>query len=132
MIEILKGTNMKKLFLSIFGLAALAGCSSHYDYYKGRVRYTQDGADCIYYARERGRKFSDEIRGMDQGKKIVYSNTLCASLFEKDTAGQRVRQKDQILTPAATETPRSSCGCRIGCAQKASVMKRSYVIVSGM
>jgi hypothetical protein len=127
-----KGADMKNILISILGLLALASCSSYYDYYKGGVRYTQEGSDCVYYAGEHGRKFSSDVRDMDKSKKIVYRDTLCASLFKKDTAGQPIRPERQILTTAAMETSCGSCGCN-GCGmQAAPVLKRRYVIVTGM
>ena len=52
---------MKKTVVALFGLAMLSGCAGYYDYYKGGVRYTQDGEDCIFYAAERGRHYSEDI-----------------------------------------------------------------------
>jgi hypothetical protein len=123
---------MKKVFISIFGLVALTGCYSHYDYYKGNVKYVQEGTDCVYYAGERGRRFSDEIRYMGKDQKVVYRNTLCANLLDKDTAGQAYVQNRRVLASVAAEAPSASCGCKTGCAQTASVLKRRYVIVSNM
>ena len=65
---------MKKVLFAFLGLIVLSGCSSYFDYYKGGVRYTQDGDDCIFYAAERGRHYSDDIRALDVDKKIVYKN----------------------------------------------------------
>jgi hypothetical protein len=121
---------MKKILISIFGLVALAGCSTSYDYYKGGVKYTQDGDDCVYRAGERGREFSDEVRNMDKDQKVVYRNTSCADLFKKDNAG-RYRQERQALRPAAAGAGKS-CACKRGCAQGAPVIRRRYVIVSDM
>ncbi|MDR1338234.1 MAG: hypothetical protein LBJ73_04385 [Rickettsiales bacterium] len=119
---------MKKVLISILGLVALAGCSSHYDYYKGSVRYVQQGDDCVYYTGERGRRFLGNVRSLDKGQKLVYRNTFCADLFDGDTNGQ-YRNSRQVLTPAAVEVTGHSCACKSGCAP---VMKRRYVIVSGM
>lgn len=125
---------MKKVLISIFGLVTLAGCATHFDYYQGGVRYTQDGTDCIYYSGEKASRFSDDIKGMKDGKKIVYRNTLCADLYAKDTFGQAQRQDRKILTPAAQEVScgYNNCGCN-SCAKPAQpVLTRRYVIVSGM
>jgi hypothetical protein len=122
---------MKKFLISVFSLIALAGCSSSYDYYKGGVKYTQDGDDCVYRAGERGHEFSDEVRNMDKDQKVVYRNTLCADLFNKDTAG-RYRQERQVLKPAAATVSCKSCACNRGCSDSVPVIKRRYVIVSGM
>ncbi len=116
---------MKKMLVSVFALATLTACSGYFDYYKGGVRYTQDGEDCIYYADEVGRKFSSDVAGMDSSKKIVYRNTRCADLYARDNLGQDVRQERQILVPAAREiTVQSSCGCN-----SCGVPSRRYVIV---
>lgn len=124
---------MKKVLISIFGLVTLAGCATHFDYYQGGVRYTQDGTDCIYYSGEKASRFSDDVKGMKDGKKIVYRNTLCADLYAKDTFGQAPRQDRKILTPAAQEV---SCGYNCGCNSCAKpvqpVLTRRYVIVSAM
>ncbi len=123
---------MKKVLFSIIGLVALTGCSSHFDYYKGGVKYVQEGTDCVYYTGEQGQKFSDDVRGLKKEQRVVYRNTLCANLFEKDTAGQ-YRNERQVLAPAANDTPCTSCGCKTAtCAQAAPVMKRRYVIVSAI
>jgi hypothetical protein len=127
----MKGTRMKKFLISVFGLVVLAGCSASYDYYKGGVKYTQDGDDCVYRADERGREFSDEVRDMDKNQKVIYRNTLCADLFKKDTAG-RYRQERQVLKSAPAPVACKSCACNRGCAQGVPVIKRRYVIVSGM
>ncbi len=116
---------MKKMLVSVFALTALVGCGGYFDYYKGGVRYTQDGDDCIYYAGEYGRKFSNDIAGMDMTKKIVYRNTRCADLMSRDTAAQDVRQERQVLTPAARQVTTESCGCNNSC----NTCGRRYVIV---
>ena len=74
---------MKKTVVALFGLAMLSGCAGYYDYYKGGVRYTQDGEDCIFYAAERGRHYSEDIRKLDMDKKIVYRNTMCRDLYQR-------------------------------------------------
>ncbi len=137
---------MKK-FLTLIALVALAGCASYYDYYKGGVRYTQDGEDCIYYSGEYARHYSREVNAADLDKKIVYRNTRCADLYARDIAGQEPRQERRVLTPAAevsyveepvVETPRQivvkpmpvvkkSCNC---CSKKKTT--KQYVIVSEM
>ena len=61
---------MKK-FLALIALVAVAGCASYYDYYKGGVRYTQDGEDCIYYSGEFARHYSNKVNAADLDKKIV-------------------------------------------------------------
>ncbi len=102
---------MKKMLVSVFALTALAGCGGYFDYYKGGVRYTQDGEDCIYYAGEVGRKMSADVAGMDNTKKIVYRNTRCADLYARDMFGQEARHDRQILVPAAREVTVPACGC---------------------
>jgi hypothetical protein len=96
---------MKKALVSVFGLAVLAGCSSSYDYYNGGVKYAQEGKDCVYYSSEQGNKFISDIGTLASDKKIVYRNTQCSALYEKDIAGQNPRQDRKVLTLAAAETP---------------------------
>ena len=93
---------MKKI-LTLVALLALAGCSSYYDYYKGGVRYTQDGEDCIYSSDEYARHYSRDVNAADIDKKIVYRNTRCADLYARDTIDQTPRTERRVLTPA-TET----------------------------
>lgn len=119
---------MKKVLLSVLGLALVAGCSS-YDYYKTDVRYRQDGDDCVYYYNEKGKKFNNEIRNLKDAKKIVYKNTSCADLYGKDTYGYDKRTRNAIL-PARVEEEAPvapKCGCQ-ACAKK-QVLKNKYIIV---
>ncbi len=115
---------MKKMFVSVLALTALAGCGGYYDYYKGGVRYTQDGEDCIYYAGEYGRNYSRDISGMDANKKVVYRNTRCADLFNRDNEGLIPQPARKVLTQAADVAP--TCPCQ-ACNQP--VLKRRYIIV---
>ena len=108
---------MKKTLFALFGLMVLAGCSSYYDYYKGGVRYTQDGDDCVFYAAERGRRYSEDIRSLDLDKKIVYRNTKCRDLYLRDNFGAVQRTERQVLAPAATK-PATTCGCAKKCGKK--------------
>ena len=140
---------MKKV-LSLAALVALAACGTYYDYYKGGVRYTQDGDDCIYYSGEFARHYSYDVSAADLDKKIVYRNTRCADLYARDTMGQEPRHERRVLTPATVtevsyvepqpvivEQPRQivlkpapvvkkSCNC---CKKTAT---KQYVVVSGM
>ena len=97
---------MKKILFFVLWLAVLSGCT-YYDYYKGGVRYTQDGEDCIFYSAEYGRHFSNEVRSLDANKKVVYRNTMCRDLYSADVAGQPARHDRKIIVPAAKTT----CGC---------------------
>lgn len=113
---------MKKfLFLSV-ALAAVAGCA--YDYYRGGVRYVQDGDDCVYYYGEYGSHYTSDIRTVDTDKRIVYRNTNCADLFARDNGGIAPRPNRAVLTRAAQP---ASCGCDT-CAKSAP----RYVIVPAM
>ncbi|MDL2295855.1 hypothetical protein LJC18_03530 [Lachnospiraceae bacterium OttesenSCG-928-E19] len=123
---------MKKVLAAVLGLVVLAGCSSHFDYYKGDVRYVQEGTDCVYYTTEQGRKFSEEIRGLNAGKKVVYRNTLCADLYARDTFGEAPRADRKILTTAAEAPTCNAVQTCNTCAKAQPVMKRRYVIVSQM
>lgn len=123
---------MKKILASVFALAVLAGCASYYDYYEGGVRYTQDGEDCIYYAGEFGRNFSADIRGMNNGKKIVYRNTRCADLYNRDMIGQAPRHDRQILAPAAREVAAPCDSCNVCKSCGVQPVSRKYYVVSAM
>lgn len=108
---------MKKTLFALFGLMVLAGCSSYYDYYKGGVRYTQDGDDCVFYAAEHGRRYSEDIRSLDLDKKIVYRNTKCRDLYLRDNFGAAQRTERQVLASAVTK-PATTCGCAKKCGKK--------------
>ena len=107
---------MKKAVFALFGLAVLTGCASYYDYYKGGVRYTQDGDDCVFYAAERGRHYSEDIRSLDLDKKIVYRNTQCSDLYLRDNFGAPQRTERQVLTPVMNKP--TTCGCTKKCGKK--------------
>ena len=113
---------MKKILVSVIALAALAGCA--YDYYRGGVRYVQDGEDCVFYAGEYGSRYTSEIRTVDTDKRVVYRNTSCADLFARDNGGIAPRPHRAVLTRAAEVAP--SCGC-----DKCAKSQR-YVIVPAM
>ncbi|MBP3545231.1 MAG: membrane lipoprotein lipid attachment site-containing protein [Alphaproteobacteria bacterium] len=113
---------MKKTLFVLFGLVVLAGCSS-YDYYKGDVRYVQDGEDCIFTATEAGYRYSSDIRELNADKEIVYRNTMCRDLYLNDVAGQMSRTERQVLTTVAPKTVKSDCGC---CKKKTA---KKYVFV---
>lgn len=121
---------MKKVLVSALALVALGGCATYYDYYKGGVQYTQDGDDCIYYAGEQGREFSREIRNMNGNKKIVYRNTRCEDLYNRDMAGVAAAPARQALVPAATSC--NACAARSCNACVTPVVRRRYVIVPAM
>ena len=115
---------MKKVLVSVIALAALAGCA--YDYYRGGVRYVQDGDDCIYYAGEYGSRYTNDIRKLDTDKRVVDRNTSCADLFARDNGGVAPRPNRAILTRAASTQPTHSCGCDT-CAKS-----QHYVFVPAM
>lgn len=104
---------MKKILFALLGLVVLSGCSSYYDYYKGGVRYTQDGDDCVFYAAERGRHYSADVRSLDVDKKIVYKNTMCQDLYVRDNMGVPSKTERQVLAPVAKK-----CGCAKKCGHK--------------
>lgn len=116
-----KGKIMKKTLVALFGLVVLGGCAGYYDYYKGGVRYTQDGEDCVFYSAERGRRYSDDIRSLNTDKKIVYRNTNCRDLYVRDTANVAPRNARQVLSPAADDVDvKPTCN---------KVVKKRYVFV---
>lgn len=116
-----KGKIMKNTLIALFGLVVLGGCAGYYDYYKGGVRYTQDGEDCVFYSAESGRRYSDDIRSLDADKKIVYRNTDCRDLYVRDNANVVSRNARQILAPAADDVVvKPTCN---------KVVKKRYVFV---
>ncbi len=115
---------MKKTVVALFGLAMLSGCAGYYDYYKGGVRYTQDGEDCIFYAAERGRHYSEDIRKLDMDKKIVYRNTMCRDLYVRDNAGVASTTARQVLVPTTVVAEKTTCNKCNKCANK-----KRYVFV---
>ena len=132
---------MKKI-MSLVAMIALAACSNYYDYYKGGVRYTQDGEDCVYYSDEYARHYSRDVDSGDIDKKIVYRNTRCADLDARDMAGQDARNERRVLTPVANVSyaepvaaPRQIVVKPVATQTCDWCQKRSskqYVIVSGM
>lgn len=125
---------MKKVLVSIIALAGLAACAPYYDYYRGDVRYTQDGEDCIYYTGEMGNHFSGDIRNLHTGKKIVYRNTRCADLYNRDMAGQAPRADRVVMTPAAREVSYVAPVAYVApvCNACQTKVQRKYVLVSAM
>ena len=107
------------MFVFIFVSIVLAGCSSYFDYYKGGVRYTQDGDDCVFYSVERGRHYSEDIRTLDLDKKIVYRNTRCADLYARDNGAQNVRVERAVVAPVTNKVCDKCDKCK----------KRKYVFV---
>ena len=104
---------MNKLLVCTVAMAGLAGCT-YYDYYKGGVRYTQDGNDCVYYTDEYARHYSAGIEGIDGNNRIVYKNTKCSDLFARDHGGRTERADRKIIVPAMPEPvqlPAADCGC---------------------
>jgi len=120
---------MKKILVSMFAVAAISGCT-YYDYYKGDVRYTQDGDDCIYYADEYGRRFSDNVRAMDGSDRIVYRNTRCADLFARDNASRVSRNERKAIVPVSVEqaAPAPVANC---CGCNAEPISRRFYTISG-
>lgn len=124
-LSLTRGFVMKKVLFSVIALAALAGCA--YDYYRGGVRYVQDGEDCVFYYGEYGSHYTNDIRNVDTDKRVVYRNTSCAELFARDNGGIAPRPQRAVLTRAAAAAP-ASCGCD-KCAAKSAPR---YVIVPAM
>ena len=119
---------MKKLLVYTIVMAGLAGCT-YYDYYKGDVRYTQDGKDCVYYSNEYARHYSDDVAGIDGKNRIVYKNTKCSDLFARDHAGRTERADRKVIVPAATEVsakPAKIADC--GCCRAEPISRRFYTI----
>lgn len=120
---------MKKIVLSVLGLTVLAACTG-YDYYRTDVRYRQDGEDCVYYASEDGKRFSNDLRSLKDAKRIVYRNTKCEDLYNDDTFGAERNDRKAIVPVYAEENSvvtAPKCGCN-KCAKKRT-LKNRYIIV---
>lgn len=91
---------MKKILSFLIVGGVLVGCSS-YNYYKGNVRYVQDGDNCIYYTSERAKHYSDAVERFNDDNRIIYSNTRCEDLFARDNAGRTERNGRRVLVPAS-------------------------------
>ncbi len=106
---------MNKFIVSILGLIVLSGCA--YDYYRGDIKYTQDGKDCIFAMDEAGYRFSKDIKKMRRDEYIVYRNTKCRDLYRADSAD---------VAPVV-ETPKP---CTKKCNVKtAPVVTRKYYVI---
>ena len=117
--------DMKKTLFALLAFAGLAACSS-YDYYQGNIRYVQDGEDCIFYATESGARYSDDIRDVNTDKEVVYRNTFCRDLYQRDTAGVASRTERQILTSVADVKAEQS-KCQNACCK--TIKTKKYVFV---
>ena len=124
--SIKKENEMKKIVLSVLGLSLVAACSS-YDYYKGDVRYRQEGKDCVYYYAENGKKFNEDIRSLKDAKQIVYANTQCSDLYLNDTFDYE-RNDRKAIVPVYVESKNSS-KCNCSKSSKKRVVKNRYIIV---
>lgn len=111
---------MKQLLIAMFGVMMLTGCTTYYDYYKGGVRYTQDGDDCVFRAVEHGRRYSEDVKTLDLDKRVVYKNTKCRDLYRDDNMGQVARTERVMLTPVV----KKECS---SCPKKCT--KKKYVFV---
>lgn len=137
---------MKKVLISVMSVAALAACSS-YDYYKGDVKYTQDGFDCVYSAAQHGRHFTNDIERLDDKNSIVYRNTRCSDLMKQDMFVEKNKPVEPKSEPKIEQIPQPrpehaiivvpvikevgpKCGCK-KCSDNQLVLKRRYIIVSG-
>ena len=65
-------------------------------------------------------------------KKIVYKNTICEHLYNRDTFGYAERNDRKAIVPVSVEekAPVSTCGCN-KCGKK-QVLRNRYVIVTEM
>ncbi|MBP5485523.1 MAG: hypothetical protein J6Y07_02340 [Alphaproteobacteria bacterium] len=91
---------MQKILSFMIVAGVITGCS-YYDYYKGGVRYAQEGENCVYYSNESSEQFSEKIGEFDDENRIVYSNTRCEDLFARDNAARMDRNNRHILVPAS-------------------------------
>lgn len=120
---------MNKLLISMAALTVFAGCT-YYDYYKGGIRYTQDGKDCIYYADEYARHYSDAVGGLDGSNRIVYKNTRCEDLYALDNAARFARNDRKVLVKAS-EVESVKCSSKVGATDTvAPISRRFYTLTA--
>jgi hypothetical protein len=90
---------MKKIIFVFVAAFALVACSSRQVLYKGNVKLTQDGKDCVLELARNG-DFAD--RAFDKRQKIVHRNTKCADIIGQcessncAPARPRVSESDQL------------------------------------
>ncbi len=94
---------MKKVLISVLCALGLGACANHYDYFRGDIQYVQDGTDCIYYMTEHANHYNQEIRGLDTHKRIVYRNTMCHDLYERDHVNAAPRSDRSALLRIVAE-----------------------------
>jgi hypothetical protein len=118
---------MKKALLTAGMLAFVTGCC-RYDYYDGNVRYTQSGTDCIYTFEQNANRYTSRYNSLEESKSVVYRDTICSQLFEKNMAAPKYDVPAQKVAVAETVTPTVYYVER-PVAPKTYSVKRSYVIV---
>ena len=100
---------MQRILSLLLVGGVLFGCSA-YNYYKGNVRYVQDGDNCIYYTSESAKHYSDSVERFNDNNRIIYQNTRCEDLFARDNAGRTERNDRRVLVSAAVANKKTkSC-----------------------
>ena len=126
---------MQKILSLLLVGGVLFGCSA-YNYYKGNVRYVQDGDNCIYYTSEYAKHYSDSVERFNDDNRIIYQNTRCEDLFARDNAGRTERNDRRVLVSASAlnkkpkprpavvkpVAPKADCEC----AEMAPVTRQFY------
>ena len=104
---------MKTALIAIIAAAGLAGCCCTYDYYDGKVTYTQDGTDCVYTAsQDQGTKSRGDR--ISESKRIVYRDTICSQIAQS------------IPTKPAFKTACNNGCCDNNCSPR---MTRKYYVM---
>lgn len=91
---------MKKILSFMIVAGVITGCS-YYDYYESGVRYSQEGENCVYRSNEYAENYSENIKGIDDDKRVIYRNTRCEDLFVRDNGGRIERNDRRALVPTA-------------------------------
>ena len=128
---------MKKTLIAVAAVTMIAGCAR--DHYDGKVRYTQDGTDCIYtYEQNLNRHTSSRDR-LNESKRVVYRDTICSQIVNKTVAKPEpveiAQPKPSLVNTAPTcsanlyATPVSACSARVVAAPRVQTVRRSYIVV---
>lgn len=93
---------MRKIPALIIGALALTACVRTTSPYQGNIRYTQNGADCIYEFSQTGSAYS---KSFNEDKRIIHKETICRDLIIKDANVARASAEQPQAQPVAAPAP---------------------------